>query len=199
MDAEAHAALGTMLGLTGNLAQSRAELDKALSLNPNSADILTFYAGFASSFGEPEAGLVAAERAMRLNPDMPAWALGLYRHAYFMTGRYAQAIEMTDRLPRESWGRSDYVMRAAALAALGRNAEAQTVTEQALTQHRDLSVEAFTGTPDWSETERQRLTETMRKAGFPLCAAKAVLEQIHDVERLPECDAERTKREAASP
>ena len=62
--------------MAGDLARAEAEFDKALSLNPNSADILTFYAGWASSFGEPEKGVEAAERAMRLNPNMPAWALG---------------------------------------------------------------------------------------------------------------------------
>ena len=54
MDAEAHAALGSTFGINGDLIQCAAELGKALDLNPSSADILTFYADWASSFGEPE-------------------------------------------------------------------------------------------------------------------------------------------------
>ena len=49
----------------------RAEFDKALRLNPGSADLLSIYAGWASNFGKPEEGVAAAERAMRLNPDTP--------------------------------------------------------------------------------------------------------------------------------
>ena len=43
-DAEAHAALAEQIGFTGDLAGAEAEYDKALGLNPNSADLLTWYA-----------------------------------------------------------------------------------------------------------------------------------------------------------
>ena len=55
-DAYAHAAFGEALGTVGDLAQAEVEYNKALDLNPSSADILTFYSGWAMSFGKPEAG-----------------------------------------------------------------------------------------------------------------------------------------------
>ena len=88
LDAYAHAALGEALAYAGDLAQAQAEYDKALGLNPNSADILTLYSGWASTFGKPEEGVEAAERAIRLNPNAPAWVYGPYRWAFFMGGRY---------------------------------------------------------------------------------------------------------------
>jgi tetratricopeptide (TPR) repeat protein len=165
-----------------------------MSLNPNSADILTLYAAWASGFGEPEEGVAAAERAMRLNPEMPVWALGNYRYAYFMNGEYEKAIAMVDRRPAETRMRSDYVMRAGALAALGRDADARKATAEALARYPDLSVEAWAGLPEWSGAERHRLIETMSEAGFPLCASE--VEEIASDRRLPECETERSKTAA---
>ena len=70
-DAEAAAALAFALGEQGDLAESEAMFDRALALNPSSAEILTSYASWASTFGKPEAGVEAAQRALRLNPNMP--------------------------------------------------------------------------------------------------------------------------------
>jgi TolB-like protein/class 3 adenylate cyclase/Tfp pilus assembly protein PilF len=186
-DAEAHAALAYVHGTAGDLPRVEAELDKALSLNPNSADILTFYAGWASSFGKAEEGMTAAERAMRLNPNMPAWALNSFRYAYFMVGRYEDALRMQDRRPRESYQRYDYVFRAASLAALGRVDEARAAVAETLKQFPNITVEGFAGAPEWSEAERRRLTETMRKAGFPICADKVDLKNMPGIRRLSEC------------
>jgi tetratricopeptide (TPR) repeat protein len=60
---------------TRDAARAESEFDKALRLNPGSADLLSTFAGWASNFGEPEEGVAAADRAIRLNPDTPAWAL----------------------------------------------------------------------------------------------------------------------------
>ena len=93
LDAYSHAALGEALAHAGDLVQAQAEYDKALSLNPNSAEILTLYSGWASTFGKPEEGVAAAERAMRLNPNPAAWVYGPYRWAFLMGGRYEQALQ----------------------------------------------------------------------------------------------------------
>ena len=41
---------------SGEPDRAEAEFDKALDLNPGSADLLSIYAGWASDFGEPEKG-----------------------------------------------------------------------------------------------------------------------------------------------
>ena len=83
-----HAALATYYMDSNDAGRAEAEFDKALKLNPGSADLLSIYAGWASGFGEPEKGVEAAEQAMRLNPDTPAWAVYNFAYAYFMAGRY---------------------------------------------------------------------------------------------------------------
>ena len=90
-------------GLAGDLSAAEAEFEKALALNPNSADVLTFYSAWASSFGKPEQGVAAAERAMRLDPSYPPWANQMFAYAYFMNGRYAEAIPLRLKKPRENF------------------------------------------------------------------------------------------------
>ena len=43
-DAEAHAALGEALGCVGRLAEAKAEFERALALNPSSADLAIWFA-----------------------------------------------------------------------------------------------------------------------------------------------------------
>ena len=119
-DAQAHAALATHYMDVGDPARAKAEFDKALSLNPGSADLLAIYAGWASGFGEPDQGVQAAERAMRLNPDPQPWAVYNFVYAYFMAGRYEDALRQFDRMPIDAFTPGTYIIRSATLAALGR-------------------------------------------------------------------------------
>ena len=68
-DAEAHRALGEVLVTLGDFPRAEAEFEEALRLNPGSADILANYAAWAGTFGKPERGAEAADRAIRLNPN----------------------------------------------------------------------------------------------------------------------------------
>jgi tetratricopeptide (TPR) repeat protein len=177
----------------GDFAQAEAAFDKALSLNPNSADILTFYAHWASSFGKPEQGVEAAERAIRLNPNLPVSALNTYSYTYFMAGRYGDVLRFLDRKPRETYRRTNFVFRAASLAALGREEKARAEVAEVLARYPRLTIESFAALdPMWNETERQRLIETMRQAGFPACAKAQERAGFSKPVELPECSPSRT-------
>ena len=186
-DAAAHAALATYFMDTGDAPRAKEEFAKALRLNPGSADLLSTYAGWASNFGEAQAGVDAAERALRLNPDPPNWALYNYAYAYFMAGRYEDALGMFGRMPVETYSPDAYVYRAATLGALGRNEAAQQAVADALARLPDLSVERFAANQSSNPAERERLVETMRAAGFPLCASAATLAAQPRLPRLREC------------
>ena len=193
-DGDAHAALANMLGAGGDLERAEAEYERALALNPKSADSLLLYAAWASGFGKAEKGVEAFELAARLNPTMPPFAMRVCRYAYFMVGRYAVSLRCIDRLPRDAMNRIDLAFRAAALAGLGRTAEAQVATALALAQFPDLSMEGFAvADPSWSAIERARLLDTMRAAGFPLCITSERAAQLSKFTPLPECQAERAK------
>ncbi|MFO1047258.1 MAG: FlgO family outer membrane protein [Geminicoccaceae bacterium] len=188
-DASAHAALATYYMDTGDAARAEGEFDKALRLNPGSADLLATYAGWASNFGEPEEGAAAAERALRLNPDSPAWALYNFAYAFFMAGRYADALRMFNRMPADTYTANGYVYRAATLGGLGDTDGAKRAVADATSRLPEISIETFVTHQASNPAERERLIETMRAAGFPVCAAPASLAEDPGLQRLPECAA----------
>ena len=76
---------------------------------------------------------------------------------------------------------------------LGRADEAKAVVAQALARFPELSIEARISGPSYLDVERARITEAMRKAGFPPCAKPEELAGSENPVRLPECEAERAK------
>jgi tetratricopeptide (TPR) repeat protein len=129
------------------------------------------------------------ERAIRLEPSFPIWKARPYAGAYFMAGRYAEALEMIGRLSPKNYNTMIWAMRPAALAALGRTSEAAAWVEQAIAARPDLTIEKMVNEPGYSDAERRRFIETMRVAGFPACAAPEALASLDAPRRLPECEA----------
>ena len=153
----------------------------------NAAEILTLYAGWAATAGEPERGVAMADRVARLDPGFPPRAAAQFARAYFMAGRYRAALAMIERLPADGFTPAIRAMHAGALAAVGRTEDAAGVVGEALTAIPDTSIEAIANAPDLGEAERRRLIETMRLAGFPPCAAPQALPDR--ARRLPDCAA----------
>lgn len=88
----AHSLLGMVYVLKQQYEQAIAEGERAITLDPNNADIYVLQADALNLAGRPAEALRAVEQAMRLNPRYPPnylFDLGL---AYQLTGRYAEAI-----------------------------------------------------------------------------------------------------------
>jgi tetratricopeptide (TPR) repeat protein len=179
--------MGNAFGLADDLARAEAEYDEALRLNPGSAELLTMYAGWAVSFGKPERGAEAADKAIRLNPRYLPWQARPFTHAYFMVGRYEDALRMLERLSPDQWNQGVLVRRVGVFAGLGRMDEARAATADALKRFPDLTIEGLVNGPGWSDFERQRFIETLRAAGFPACARPETLARFAKPVRLPEC------------
>jgi TolB-like protein/class 3 adenylate cyclase len=188
-DAAAHATLGHILGMAGDLPRAEAEFETALRLNPSDAGILTNYAGWASTFGDPERGAQAADRAMRLNPNYSVSAAGYYKLAYLMAGRYEDALRLVEHEDPLTRTRGGWVQAAVTYAALGRQGEARATVLEALNRYPDLTTESFAlNSPGYTDTERQRLVEGMQSAGFPPCIKPEQLQAMTaPVHHLPEC------------
>jgi tetratricopeptide (TPR) repeat protein len=188
-DEAAHATLGHILGMAGDLPRAKAEFETALRLNPSDVGILTSYAGWASKFGEPERGAQAADRAIRLNPNYSASAAGYYKLAYMMAGRYEDALRLVEHEDPLTRTRGGWVQAAVTYAALGRQGEARATVLEALNRYPDLTTESFAlNSPGYTDTERQRLVEGMQSAGFPPCIKPEQLQAMTArVHRLPEC------------
>ena len=72
-DGEVHMMLGVYYQYIGDLAHCLAEKEKAISLNPNDADVLIDAAWAMPWFGKPEKAAELADRAVRINPNYPDW------------------------------------------------------------------------------------------------------------------------------
>ncbi|TDW19813.1 TolB-like protein, partial [Rhizobium azibense] len=186
-DPEAHAVHGSSLGMRGDFARAEAEYETALRMAPNAAEILIFYIGWASTFGKAERGAELVERAIQLDPNYPSWANRPFALAYFMAGRYPEAVRMFERLGIERHNRWSWAAHAGALAAAERRTEAAALVARAIAAHPDLSIELIANEPGWSDAERQRFIDTMRLADFPACAKPGALAKIEKPLRLPEC------------
>ncbi|TAT97676.1 adenylate/guanylate cyclase domain-containing protein (plasmid) [Rhizobium ruizarguesonis] len=188
-DAEAHAVFGMSLANRGDMGRGKAEFDTALRLAPGSSEILTFYSGYAARFGEPERGAQMVDKVMRLDPNYPMWASNFFAPAYFMAGRYEDAVTMLERMTPNNYQRWTWVVRSSSLAALGRTDEAHASAMETLKQHPEVTVESVISEPGLSIIERNRFIETMPLAGFPACAKPEALANLAKPVRLPECEA----------
>jgi TolB-like protein/class 3 adenylate cyclase len=182
-DPEAHSVLGHVLGTRGQFDRAKTEYETSLRLNPSSFSILVYYLGWASTFGEPERGAMLADRAIRLNPNYKPWASGSLRYAYFMAGRYSDALKVMERQSPDNYSRNAWVQRAASFALLGQEAEARATRDEALQRHPDLTIESHVSDPSFNDTEREHLIRTMKLAGFPICSKP----EVKLPRRLPEC------------
>ncbi|AZO75690.1 MAG: adenylate/guanylate cyclase domain-containing protein [Mesorhizobium sp.] len=188
-DAEAHAVFGMSLSHKGDNARAKAELDTALRLAPGSSEILTFYTGYAARFGEPERGAQMVDQVMRLDPNYPMWTSNFFGPAYFMAGRYEDALKMLERMTPDNYDHWRWVVFSGSLAALGRMDEANAAVRETLKQYPDLTVESMINEVGLSTRERSRFIETMPLAGFPACAKPEALAKFAKPVRLPECEA----------
>jgi TolB-like protein/DNA-binding winged helix-turn-helix (wHTH) protein/Tfp pilus assembly protein PilF len=186
-DAEARVVAAMSLARQGLHARAKAEFDAALGLAPNAAEILTFYSAFASNFGEAARGAEMADRARRLDPNFPDWKAKFYSYAYFVAERYQDSLDMIDRLKPEIYSPRTWAMHAAALAAVGREVEAEEWVAKALEAWPGYSIETVMNFPGPDAAARDHFIRTMRQAGFPACAPTAFLASVPDPIRLPEC------------
>jgi len=73
------------------------EAERALALDPNSADEHFVLAELVNRAGRPQEAIGLLEKAMRLNPAYPAHYLFILGLAYHVAGRYEEAIAAAKR------------------------------------------------------------------------------------------------------
>jgi TolB-like protein/DNA-binding winged helix-turn-helix (wHTH) protein len=186
-DAKARLLLGMSLW-QNDLARSKFEFDTALILAPDARDVLTLYGGWASRMGQAERGAAIADQLVRRYPDLPLWSAREFSRAYFMVGRYEDALAMSNRLAVDNHTLPTWAMHGAALAAAGRTDQARDWVGRAVAARPDLTIETIANMPDLAEAERRRLIDTMRLAGFPACAGPDAQRSVEDAFHLPECE-----------
>jgi TolB-like protein len=197
-DAEAHAALAEALYNQGRFSESVAEYERALQLNPSSADIASF-ATMLAFLGQPERAAELADRALRLNPSYPAYYPYYLGPAYFLANRPRDAIRIFESVPSDQRNLMITVPLAGAYAMLGQQQQAAEAIDEVRKADPSLSAEAAVATL-WKlsrDQERRFFIDALGKAGLPVCADSLAVPSLPDKDRLPECEAERAKATAA--
>ena len=127
------------------------------------------------------------DRVIRLDPNYPMWATGPFSNAYYMVGRYDDALKMQEGWTPDNFNKWRWMVRSGSLAGAGRIEEAQAAVKEALKHYPDLTVEGLVNAPGISPVERERFLDTLTLAGFPPCASDEQLAKMTDPKRLPEC------------
>jgi TolB-like protein/class 3 adenylate cyclase/tetratricopeptide (TPR) repeat protein len=164
--AEAHALLaGAYLNL-GRYDVAGTEVDKAIALNPSDAGSYAARGSILLFTGHPKEAIAAFETAQRLNPNTGSGRLEPVGWAYYLAGRYDDAVRALESGLSKS--PKDYFIHAglaATYAEMGR-AEAATAAAQAL-----LKAWPFFEVGKFAEQfqraeDRARIAEGLRKAGL---------------------------------
>jgi TolB-like protein/DNA-binding winged helix-turn-helix (wHTH) protein/predicted Zn-dependent protease len=131
--AAAHGLLGLVYAQKKQFDQALAEMEQAVALNPNGADVYTWQAEVLNFAGRPEQALWSVEQAMRLNPHYPPFYLINLGIAYYLLGRYSDAIStLKSLLARNPNWLSAYPLLSLSYArqwAFQQNQDSQTLTQ----------------------------------------------------------------------
>jgi tetratricopeptide (TPR) repeat protein len=160
------------IGRSGDMKTAASVVDRAISLNPNSAHAWMMKGFIHACQNQPKPAFDALERAMRLSPLDPlgyffAWCLGLVA---FEEGQYEQAIEWADRSLRdEPTYLAAWRIKVAACGLLGKPAEAHQALTRMLELHPGLTTANYTAYALRFNAPEVVMTvaEGLRKAGLP--------------------------------
>ena len=137
---------------------------RALSLNPNDADLMSDMADALAFVGQPTEAVTLLERATRLNPFYPDEYLWNLASAYYDLKDYDKAIETVLKMNNQTEGRR---VLAASYAQLGRMEDARREAARHKEAHPEFSLERWSKVvPDRVEAQAQHFYEGLKKAGF---------------------------------
>ena len=148
--------------------QAVAEAERAVALAPTDAEGYLWLGWILNYVGRPEEGITKLEQAMRLNPQYPFFYLWTLGHAYYLTGRSAEAIATLKKLVEQN---PNFLPAHAFLSILyseqGRDQDARAEAMAASMLSPQASLESLRQlVPYRNEKDLERFLAGMRKAGI---------------------------------
>lgn len=144
-------------------------INRAVALNPNSADSHAMRGAILNFAGDPVESLEEMKLALRLNPNHPTWYLAGIGRAHYLLGQYEQAIPYIERLVNTgdevlAW----HPLLIASYMAGGREDEARAEVRALLAVSPDVRCENVLAiTPFHDEQAAAQYTELLKTAGLP--------------------------------
>jgi adenylate cyclase len=165
---DGHRLLGAVYLWKKQYEQAIAAAERAIALDPNGADSYAALGDILNWAGRPEESVHLIEQAMRLNPQYPTWYLWNLGHAYYLTGRYEEAIAT---LKRTVIRNPDFMPAHAYLstiyAELDREQDAEAEGEEFVRLSPQLSPEALRQRLPYKDPAvLERVLSAARKAGL---------------------------------
>ena len=165
---EPHELLGNVYLWKKQHEQAIAELERAISLDPNNADWLAGLGGILVWADRAEEAIELIGKAMTLNPIFPPnylWNLG---HAFLQTKRFDKAISTLKRAIKQNpdfW--PSHILLAASYSAAGRTEEGRAEAAETLRINPDFSLESWRlKCPFKNKEALERRFSVLRKAGL---------------------------------
>jgi TolB-like protein/Tfp pilus assembly protein PilF len=145
------------------------EGEKAIALDPNSADGYAMFGGQVLVFsGKPEEGVLSVEKAIRLNPIAPSYYFHMLGMAYRETGRYEESITACKKaIKRQPSNLFAHLILASTYSLLDRKEEARAAAAEVLRINPKFSLDYFAKTrPHIDPANTARFIDALRKAGL---------------------------------
>jgi|KBSMisStaDraftv2_1062788.scaffolds.fasta_scaffold116616_2 TolB-like protein/DNA-binding winged helix-turn-helix (wHTH) protein/Tfp pilus assembly protein PilF len=146
--------------------EAQTEIDRAIAINPNDPDALAGRGNILMWLGETDAAIESLELALRIDPELNDFDRFALTLAYYLKGRYTDAIEQAElNLRRNPGARFNEAVLAASYAQIGRNADAARVSEKVL-QTDPMFDPATYGNKFLNPKDLAALRDGLRKAGL---------------------------------
>jgi adenylate cyclase len=164
--AMAYAGLGYSLMMARKYDEAIAQAERALELEPSSADVVFAYAGILLFTGGES--IPFFESAIRLNPKPPNIYLRHYATALRNAGRYEDAVAQVKKaIEREPRDIVSYIVLAATYSMAGREKEGRAAAAEVLKINPKFSLESYARIQPYKDpAPKERLIDSLRKAGL---------------------------------
>lgn len=165
-DVRAHITLGRIHIFYHRYSEAKAELDRAIAINPSDANALAGRGNILMWSGQTDAAIETLELAQRIDPELNPLDRMALSLAYYLKRRYDAAIEQAElNLRKTSGANFSRIVLAAAYAQLGRSDDAARIVTTIHRVDPTFDAQEF-GTKFLSAADLARLRDGLRKAGF---------------------------------
>jgi adenylate cyclase len=146
--------------------QAQVEIDRAITINPNDAHGLAGRGNVLMWLGRTDAAIEALELAQRIDPELNAIDRNALSLAYYLKGRYDEAIEQAEiNLRQTGSAHFSEVVLAVSYAQQNRLADAVRAADAVRRMAPTFDPRAF-GSKFLNPADLERLRDGFRKAGL---------------------------------